>query len=348
LATSSLLVFAWMQLPAGYLAGKIGSRNVIVFGICFLSISTGLLAFSTDYIQFFVLTVLGAIGAGCHLTVATALISNLFEELEMGKAIGTHESAVSLGSLASSVFILPVALAFSWRLAYLVCAALGFAVSLMVGTFLPSTERSRTEQASKPESTQGYFNREILMLFLVMTIHAFVFQAVSAFLPLYLSEEKKILLTYLAYYVAVPSVLGIFGRPLGGHLSDTLGRRNVMLISSASLMTGTILTILIYERFWLVLALALLGFGLHTAIPVMFAFLMSLLPRSKRALIAGRVNTVRLAVAGLSPAISGAIIDSAGFLTAFSTLAAFGLASLLGTLKLKERRGASPLQDPLA
>mgnify|MGYP002395709576 FL=1 len=348
MATSSLLIFAWMQLPAGYLAGKVGSRKVIVFGIFFLSISTGLLAFSTNYIQFFILTVLGAIGAGCHLTVATALISNLFEEPEMGKAIGTHESAVSLGSLASSVFVLPMALLFSWRLTYLICAALGLAVTLMVRTFLPSTERSEAEPAHKPESTQGYFSREILMLFLVMTIHAFVFQAVSAFLPLYLSVEKKIVLTYLAYYVAVPSILGIFGRPLGGYLSDTLGRRNVMLISSASLMMGTIFTILIYERLWLVLALALLGFGLHTAIPVMFSFLMSLLPPSKRALIAGRVNTVRLTIAGVSPAIMGVVIDSAGFLTAFSTLTAFILASLLGTLKLKEKKGAGPLQESLA
>jgi len=348
LATSSLLIFAWMQLPAGYLAGKVGSRKVIVFGIFFLSISTGLLAFSTNYIQFFILTVLGAIGAGCHLTVATALISNLFEEPEMGRAIGTHESAVSLGSLASSVFVLPMALLFSWRLTYLICAALGLAVTLMVRTFLPSTERSETGPAREPESSQGYFSREILTLFLVMTIHAFVFQAVSAFLPLYLSVEKKIVLTYLAYYVAVPSILGIFGRPLGGYLSDTLGRRNVMLISSVSLMMGTIFTILIYERLWLVLALALLGFGLHTAIPVMFSFLMSLLPSSKRALIAGRVNTVRLTIAGVSPAIMGVVIDSAGFLTAFSTLTAFILASLLGTLKLKEKKGAGPLQESLA
>jgi len=336
-----------MQLPAGYLAGKVGSRKVIVFGIFFLSISTGLLSFSTDYVQFFILTVLGAIGAGCHLTVATALISNLFEEPEMGKAIGTHESAVSLGSLASSAIILPMALLFSWRLTYLICAVLGLAVTLMVRTFLPSTERSETKPMHKPESTQGYFNREILMLFLVMTIHAFVFQAVSAFLPLYLAEEKKILLTYLAYYVAVPSILGIFGRPLGGYLSDTLGRRNVMLISSTSLIAGTVLTILIYERLWLVLALALLGFGLHTAIPVMFSFLMSLLSPSRRALIAGRVNTVRLTIAGISPAIMGAVIDSAGFLTGFSTLTAFTLASLLGTFKLKEKRGVSPLQESL-
>jgi len=347
LVTSSLLVYALMQLPAGYLASKIGSRNVIVFGLCFLSVSSALLALSTDYIQFFVLTVLGAISTGCHLTVATALISNLFEETEIGKAIGTHESAVSLGSLASSAFILPMALLFSWRLTYLICAAFAFMITLMVRAFLPSAERPETELTQKPESTQGHFNKEILMLLLVMTIHAFVFQAASAFLPLYLSEEKKILLTYLAYYVAVPNILGLLGRPLGGYLSDTLGRRNVMLISSASLITGTILTVLISERFWLVLALALLGFGLHTAIPVMFAFMMSLLPSSKRALVAGRVNTIRLTVAAVSPAILGAIIDSAGFLIAFSTLTAFGLAGLLGTLRLKEKKDASMLQESL-
>jgi len=337
-----------MQLPAGYLAGKVGSRKVIVFGIFFLSISTGLLAFSTNYIQFFILTVLGAIGAGCHLTVATALISNLFEEQEMGKAIGTHESAVSLGSLASSVFILPMALLFSWRLTYLICAALGFAVTLMVRTFLPSTERSETEPEHKPKSAQGYLNRMILTLVLVMTIHTFVFHAISAFLPLYVSMEKRVLLTYLAYYVAVPNILGVFGRPLGGRLSDALGRKNVMLISFALLMAGILLTIWIYERLWLLLALAVLGLGLHTAIPVMFAFLMSQLPPSRRALIAGRVNAIRHTIAGVSPAIVGAIVDSAGFLTAFSTLTMFTLASLLGTLMLDEEKNAGLLQDSSA
>ncbi len=340
LVTSSLLVFALMQLPAGYLAGKIGSRKVIVFGIGFRSVSISLLAFSANYVQFFILTVLGAIGTGCHLTVATALISNLFEGKEMGKAIGTHESAVSLGNLASSVFILPVALLVNWRLTYLICAVFGLMVTLMVRAFLPSIDKPETEHTRESERTQGYFNKEILMLISVMTIHAFVYQAISAFLPLYLSVEKKILLAYLAYYVAVPSILGIFGRPLGGHLSDTLGRKNVMLISCASLMAGTVLTILIHEGYWLLLALAMLGFGLHTTIPVMFAFLMSQLPSSRRALIAGRANTVRLTIAGLSPAILGTIVDSAGFSVAFSVLTAFILASLLGTLKLQEKTEA--------
>ena len=327
-----------MQLPAGYLAGKVGSKKVIVFGIFFLSISTGLLALSTGYIQFFVLTVLGAIGAGCHLTVATALISNLFEEMEMGKAIGTHESAVSLGSLASSAIILPLALLLSWRLTYLICAVLGFAVTLAVRMYLPDVETSKKRPTHEAKNTGEHFDSGILMLFLVMTIHAFVFQAFSAFLPLYLAVEKRILLTYLSYYVAVPNILGLFGRPLGGYLSDTLGRRNVILLSSASLMAGAVLTILIYDQLWLVPALALLGFGLHTAIPVMFSFLMSLLTPWRRALIAGRVNTVRLTFAGISPAIMGALIDSAGFLTGFSTLTAFILASLLGTLRLREKR----------
>lgn len=327
-----------MQLPAGYLASRIGSRKVIVFGIGFLSISSGLLAASTDYLQFFVLTTLGAIGTGCHLTVATALISNVYEGAEMGRAIGTHESAVSLGSLASSVIILPLALLMNWRTTYLICATSSFIVAVMAWAFLPSTEKLEAGRISEPGTDQRYFIKEILMLLSVMTIHAFVFQATSAFLPLYLSVEKGVLLSYLAYYVAIPNVLGVLGRPLGGHLSDKLGRKSVMLISFASLLTGIVFVVLTYESYSLLLALALLGFGLHTAIPVMFAFLMGQLPPSKRALIAGRVNTVRLTIAGLSPAMTGAIIDSAGFSVAFSALTGLTSASLLGTLRLKEKR----------
>jgi len=338
LVTVSLLVFALVQLPAGYLAGRAGSRRVLVSAIGSTALFSVLLATSTSYIQFFIFCAVGAIGSGCHLTVATAYISNIFEEREIGKAIGTHESAVSLGSLLSSLTILPLALSLSWRLTYVVCAALAVAVSVAVWMFLPGGEGFQPEETRESEQPQGVFDRGLLMLFLIFTFHSFVFHAASSFLPLYLSADKGIQLAYLAYYVSVPHTLGIFGRPLGGHLSDRVGRKNVVLASTTSLASGIVLLVLLQGEHWLLLALILLGFGLHTSIPPMFALLMTMIPSSKRAVIVGRVNTVRHLITGLSPAIMGSMVDSRGFPTAFLALASITVMGLLVTLGFREKR----------
>jgi len=136
--------------------------------------------------------------------------------------------------------------------------------------------------------------------------------------------------------VAIPNVLGLFGRPIGGYLSDKIGRRSMTLISLASLASGIILTVLARETYWLILCLAVLGFGLHTVIPVLFAFLMDQFAPSKRALMAGRINAVRHLISGSSPTIVGTIADSAGFSVAFLALAMAVLSNFFISLKMRE------------
>jgi len=336
LVTASLLVFAFMQLPAGYFAGRIDNRKILVFGLAFHSISNLLIGATANYAQFFGLNMLRSIGSGCHLTVATAFISNLFETKDRGGAIGTHESAVSLGGLISPVVTLPLALILDWRTTYLIYGVIGLAVAAASYVFMRNIEEPEIAHAPVGKEEKGATSANVLMLLLVLTIHAFVFHAISAFLPLFLSTDKEIVLAYLGYYVAIPNVLGLFGRPIGGYLSDKIGRRSMTLISLASLASGIILTVLVRETYWLILCLAVLGFGLHTVIPVLFAFLMDQFAPSKRALMAGRINAVRHLISGSSPTVVGTIADSAGFSVAFLALAMAVISNFFISLKMRE------------
>jgi MFS family permease len=337
LVTTYLVVSALMQLPTGQLANRVGSKKILAFGISFLSASSILVAVSTSYLHFFILQILTAIGSGCHLSVATALISNLFSERERGTAIGTHESAVSLGALLSSSVTMPLAILVGWRLVFLAYGVFGLSLAGIVWMLMPNTERSEKERLPKPRHGQGEFTTRILTLFSVLALHVFVYQAIYAFLPSYLSAEKGIPLFYVGYYVAVPHLLGVFGRPLGGYMSDRVGRRRMTLLSLVSLASGLLLTILVPSGYMLVLTLSLLGFGLHSAIPVLFAFLTDLFSPSRRALILGRFNTVRLLIGGISPVIVGIVVDSAGFLPAFLALVLSVTASFSLALKVFEK-----------
>ncbi len=334
LATASILVFALMQFPTGYLAGRIGSKKIVVFGVAFHSVFNIFLAYSTSYVHFFLFNMLRSVGSGCHLTVATAFISNHFDERDRGKAIGIHESVISLAGLVAPVVTLPLALLFDWRITYVVYGIVGLAITAASWIFLPGAEGFEKSATSVQETEIRFFSTKVLLLLVVMTLQGFVFHAVNAFLPLYLSKDKEILLVYLGYYVAIPNLLGLIGRPLGGYLSDKIGRIIMALVSFASVASGIILTVFVREFYWLVLSLALLGFGLNTVVPVLFAFLMDLFSPSKRALITGRINTIRHLIAGFSPSIMGAIADSAGFSISFLTLALVVVANMLVTIKM--------------
>jgi len=337
LATASLVVFAIMQLPSGYLVNRIGSKKILVFGVFFNSVSTILVAVSAGYAQFFIFNMMRSIGSGCHLTVATAFVSNFFEAQDRGKAIGTHESAVSLGGLASPIVTLPLALAFNWRTTYLFYGVAGLLVAATSWLFLPSAEIRGTPDLSMQEPA-GEFTAKVSMLLVIMTIHAFVYHALSAFLPLYLSEEKEVTLLYLGYYVAIPNLVGLFGRPIGGYMSDKIGRSRMTWISLGFFALGIAFTSFVRGGYWLVPALIMLGFGQHSVIPVLFAMLMDMLPPQKRALIAGRVNAVRHLIAAFGPTVVGAIIDTAGFLIAFLVLSLAVASNFSVTLKMRREK----------
>ena len=144
------------------------------------------------------------------------------------------------------------------------------------------------------------------------------------------------MLLYLGYYVAIPNLVGLFGRPLGGYMSDRIGRRKMSWIALSFFASGIALTALVREGYSIVPALVMLGFGQHTIIPVLFATLMDMLPPQKRALISGRINAVRHLIAGFGPTVVGAIIDAAGFQIAFLALSLAVVSNFSFTLKMPQ------------
>jgi MFS family permease len=185
---------------------------------------------------------------------------------------------------------------FGWRVAFLLGAAI-VPVGLTLRRALPET---LTDPEPSPEATAGY--RRVALLGFAMLASGTVIGYVMDYLTTYAADTLRMSarLAFVATLVSASSMMCC--DPLGGWLSDRLGRRPVMIVSTALLAACTWPAFLAVVRFHSPAALygacVLLGVltGLNQG-PVVAALAESL-PRRVRAGTLSLVYALAIAVFG--------------------------------------------------
>jgi MFS family permease len=114
---------------------------------------------------------------------------------------------------------------------------------------------------------------------------------------------------------------GFIAAPIAGHLSDTIGRRQIV-ISSMS-MTGVILLAMIFAggTVWFVLLVAVLGFFLFAVRAVLQAWLLDATPPGLDGSAIGLMFGAQAVGAAAGPVCAGILADHFGIMSAFYFLA---------------------------
>jgi MFS family permease len=137
------------------------------------------------------------------------------------------------------------------------------------------------------------------------------------FLPVFLARE----LGYSAFWVGaclfVLQAAGFAAGPIAGHLSDSMGRRRIMLASMA--MTAVVLLFMAVaghsQAF--IFFIAALGFFLYATRPVLQAWLLETTPKNMGGTSIGIMFGTQAIGAAIAPAIGGAIADRYGLMAMF-------------------------------
>jgi MFS family permease len=115
---------------------------------------------------------------------------------------------------------------------------------------------------------------------------------------------------------------GFVAAPIAGHLSDKIGRRQI-IISSMS-MTAVIILCMAFAggTIWFVVLIALLGFFLFAVRAVLQAWLLDATPAGMGGSAIGMLFGTQALGQALGPVIAGIIADHYGIMAAFYFLAA--------------------------
>ncbi|MGV3626528.1 MAG: MFS transporter [Betaproteobacteria bacterium] len=141
------------------------------------------------------------------------------------------------------------------------------------------------------------------------------------FLPVYLAYEQGYSTIAIGVCMTVLQVAGLVAGPIAGHVSDKVGRRQVVL--SSMLLTGVTIIGMVFagQSFLFIVFVALVGFFLYAMRPVMQAWAVENTPKRLAGTGVGLQFTI-LAIGGsIAPAMFGVIADTWSVYTAFYFLA---------------------------
>lgn len=124
-----------VQAASGFVVDRYGPRPILFGGLLLISAGALCFAMSPSYPVLFLAATLMGIGNGVFHPVDYTMLNRLVASHRIGHAYSVHGITGNLGWALAPVFVVPIAIASSWRIAMAAAAALVLAVFLLVWFF---------------------------------------------------------------------------------------------------------------------------------------------------------------------------------------------------------------------
>src|SRR6476619_1522795 len=122
---SFALAYALFEIPSGMLGDRIGPRAVFIRIVLFWSLFTALTGFATGLISLLIIRFLFGVGESGTYPNALIVVSRWFPANETGRALIGVGIGQQIGSAIAPLIIIPLAVAYGWRVPFYVNAAIG-------------------------------------------------------------------------------------------------------------------------------------------------------------------------------------------------------------------------------
>lgn len=342
LVSSFSLSYGFGQVPMAILADRFSRRLLIVLGL----IGTSLAAIGVSCTQAFWQMVpcfiaMGLLGGTYHAP-ASSFISQVLPPEKRGRALGMHVIGGSASFLLTPVMAVGIAsLVHSWRASFFILALPTLFVSAILWFTTEEPQSIIEEQIKTSKVSEGSINevdspisissqsqisrtqiiRSIGILACLAMAMQIVVSSVNSYLPLYMVDHHNISPKWAGIVISIIAGAGIVGAPLGGGLSDRLGRKKVIFISLC--LSGPLLLAVTRSPFGIPLLLSLIFYGMTMSIrmPTMESFIADVVPIGQRTTVLGVYFFLGMETAGLSTPIVGHLIDTYGLSPIFTSMA---------------------------
>ena len=317
------LSYGMAQMPAGWLADRLGPQKLITLSITGVALAGLLIGLSHAYILMIgFLILMGLCGGGYHPS-APPLISASVKPENRGYALGCHVVGGSASYFLSPLIGAYIATLLGWRGAFISLAIptiiFGFMFHVVLGRRLEQDRLAETasdRDAEKPK-TAGFY-RPILAFIVLSTSTSAITMSTIAFIPLYMVDQLNVTERTAAALMAVIYSTGLWAAPLGGYLSDRLGRIPVIVV--ICFLSGPVLYLMNVVPFGIgfVILLLIIGSTIMIRMPVSEAYLVGEIPAQYRSTVLGVYYFCSIEGGGVLTPVMGTLIDHFGFYLGFS------------------------------
>ncbi len=311
------------QLPAGWLADRIGPRILITIGICGVALAGLLVGLSQTYIMMIVFLVLmGVLGGGYH-PASPPLVSASVEPKNRGRALGFHMIGGSASFFLAPLIAAAIAIVWGWRGSFIVLAVptivFGIVFYVLLGRRADTkqTEHRLTDGDNEVPPSPRRLHRLVPFIILSTSTGAVILSTIS-FIPLFVVDRFGVGEETAAALIAVIYSAGLWASPLGGYLSDRLGRVPVVL--TVCFIAGPVIYLLNLVPYGLGFGavLVFIGMIIYIRMPVSEAYIVDQTSKRHRSSILGIYYFGNMEGAGILTLVMGYLIDQLGFYSSFT------------------------------
>lgn len=279
LLSSFFWVYAFMQMPAGWIVDRFGVRRVYSIGFIFWSLASALTGLGVGMASLLGLRIATGAGQAITFPASSRACASWFPQRERGTVTGVYLTGVRMGAALVSWLGAYFLARYSWKLFFLI---IGLAPLIWLwpwNRFLSKWE-TRKEALPGAQTNSTSFLQSLLLLryrsvfgiFLGFFAYDYAWYVFLTWLPSYLKDERKFTTSEMGIYSATPLVAMSIIIVLAGFLSDWLVRQGYdeRFVRKAFIITGLAIGCLIVPAglvankmtaVWL-LTISLCGLGL--------------------------------------------------------------------------------------
>jgi FSR family fosmidomycin resistance protein-like MFS transporter len=303
---SRFLAFV-VQPPVGYIADRHPSRLFALGGPLLVMVFIPLTGITPYFWMLVLFVCLGSVGSSMFHPTAAGMV-----EPYAGRRFGLAMSIFGMGGTLSFA-IGPLFI--SWLVgAYGLSSMpfsmiLGFAALVFLYRTVPVPQASTIKSRGFINSIKEIFGPvwlPIVLIWLVMTLRAYVSQSFMTFLPVMVARQGYSLVS-IGALVSLFVVAGALSGLLAGHLSDRIGFKSVF-ICAHFLATPCMAAALYLHGFWMFVFVFLSGFFILATLPLGVALAQRLAPQGK-SMASSLMMGLAYGMGGLLTPLTGKLAD---------------------------------------
>jgi sugar phosphate permease len=234
LLSSFFWVYAFMQMPSGWLVDRFGVRRIYALGFVFWSLMSIFTGLTNGLMTLILLRILLGVGQAVAFPASSRAVANWFQESERGTITGLYLAGVRYGGALISVFGGWFLTHYDWRWFFVVIGAVSMVWVAPWMWFLTKWEAKGTEpaqgapeqqSASLIESLALLKHRSVLGIFFGFFAYNYVWNVFQNWLPTYLVRERGFTKIEMGIFNMMPLVAMSVIIVISGALSDWWIRR---------------------------------------------------------------------------------------------------------------------------
>ncbi len=324
---------ASLQIPASFLADRIGARVMLTASVTVGGIGYCLAGASIGFVSLVIALLIGGLGASVQHPVGSNLVARAYEGARSRAALGTYNFAGDLGKMIFPALTALLLVVIPWRSALVLIGLFGITAAGLIFALTPALEDKRTDAAANTRTAAHPRRFGFSLLLSIGVLDSATRMAFLTFLPFLLKMKGADTPTIGL------ALLFVFGGGALGKLGCAFLGTRIGTIATVCLtegLTAVGILALLPLPLWSDLALLpLIGFALNGTSSVLYGSVPDLVLPEKRQRAFGIFYTGTIGAGALSPTLYGLIGDQLGVGVTLALVALFVLFTLPLALLLR-------------